>query len=512
MKSEKGSITLFTLIAMIFLLTIAFTAYASAMVKMQSQNEELNQILANYNKDINAESLATIYENLTNPSKGKASQYTCIDGIWCNSPELIGFNLTCTYYVTYDESGREKIEERSIAEMESPPQNWYSYREKRWANIVTINNGNKTYWTWIPRYVYKTPAEDSSLPAKTTDVKFVGDDGEGHEVCYMMQNGEQATIDVSSYKTVNAFEFSGKHLKGYWVSKYRVQEGDTSKSDASVANIEVDVSGFNPNVTKFVTYNDAGTETIGSNIQIGSDGNVSNKPNNWYDYKNKKWANLVTENNGNKTYWTYIPRYQYATPWKYLMPELLFMKSSDSAQTGYKMPQSFEFNGKQLKGYWVSKYRVQNDGEQSATVANIEVDVSGFNPSTTKYVTYNDAGEETIGNTITIKADGTADNTPQNWYDYSKKKWANLVTENNGLKSYWTYIPRYQYKMSDWTYYTDPDVQFLKTTDSLLTGYKLPQAFVFNNKQLRGYWVSKYRMQDNTNNTEFNGTYYQKSN
>ncbi|MBR3249382.1 MAG: hypothetical protein IKF83_01625, partial [Clostridia bacterium] len=85
MKSEKGSITLFTLVAMMFLLIIAFTAYTSAMIKLQAQNAEIDQIVANYSKDLNAESLATLYENLTKPEIRKASQYTCIDGVYCNS-------------------------------------------------------------------------------------------------------------------------------------------------------------------------------------------------------------------------------------------------------------------------------------------------------------------------------------------------------------------------------------------------------------------------------------------
>ena len=92
-------------------------------------------------------------------------------------------------------------------------------------------------------------------------------------------------------------------------------------------------------------------------------------PNNWYDYKNKKWANIVTENNGNKTYWTYIPRFEYRLPvgpkWQYLNPtqektfDVKFLKSTDMPQNGFKMSNAFEFNGQQLKGYWASKYRIQ---------------------------------------------------------------------------------------------------------------------------------------------------------
>lgn len=64
MKSEKGSITLFVLIAMIFFLTIAFTAYASASSKLQGQNSELERIQASYGQDLTEEGLASLYEDI----------------------------------------------------------------------------------------------------------------------------------------------------------------------------------------------------------------------------------------------------------------------------------------------------------------------------------------------------------------------------------------------------------------------------------------------------------------
>ena len=66
-KNEKGSITLFTLIAMMFFLTIAFTAYTSAMIKLQAQNEDLERIKASYEQDLTEEGLASLYEKLTRP-------------------------------------------------------------------------------------------------------------------------------------------------------------------------------------------------------------------------------------------------------------------------------------------------------------------------------------------------------------------------------------------------------------------------------------------------------------
>ena len=38
--------------------------------------------------------------------------------------------------------------------------------------------------------------------------------------------------------------------------------------------------------------------SIEDNIQLDASGKATNMPPNWYDYGNKKWANIVTENNG----------------------------------------------------------------------------------------------------------------------------------------------------------------------------------------------------------------------
>ena len=59
MKNEKGSITL------LFLLTIAFTAYTSAMIKLQAQNEDLDRIKASYQQDLTQEGLTILYEEAT---------------------------------------------------------------------------------------------------------------------------------------------------------------------------------------------------------------------------------------------------------------------------------------------------------------------------------------------------------------------------------------------------------------------------------------------------------------
>lgn len=69
MKSEKGSVTLFVLVAMIFFLGIAMTAYITATSKLQGQSSELAQIKASYGQNISQEGLENLYENITKTAK-----------------------------------------------------------------------------------------------------------------------------------------------------------------------------------------------------------------------------------------------------------------------------------------------------------------------------------------------------------------------------------------------------------------------------------------------------------
>lgn len=65
MKNEKGSVTLYVLVSMLFFLIIVMTAYVSASNKLQGQNEEIARIKASYEKDINDEALLQLYNRVT---------------------------------------------------------------------------------------------------------------------------------------------------------------------------------------------------------------------------------------------------------------------------------------------------------------------------------------------------------------------------------------------------------------------------------------------------------------
>ena len=129
----------------------------------------------------------------------------------------------------------------------------------------------------------------------------------------------------------------------------------------------------------------------------------------------------------------------------------------------------------------------------------------------TYYVLYDENDNEIIGDLV--KQDGS--NMPANWYNYRDSKWANIVVTDgsivNGqitgatLTNYFTWIPRYEYRIMDNRGNLSLDnrrteVNFLSGTSGAKTaGYSVPEAFTWTNQagetiQLPGYWLSKYQL------------------
>ncbi len=128
-----------------------------------------------------------------------------------------------------------------------------------------------------------------------------------------------------------------------------------------------------------------------------------------------------------------------------------------------------------------------------------EPDVSGFNAETTFYVTYD--GNDNEHSTIPVTEDAPAD-----WYDYGDSKWANIVTRNNGLETYYTWIPRYEFKLDQTAQRSN--INFIEgTSKETSNGYQIPDAFWFDKngndaeddgEQLTGYWAMKYTAGEET--------------
>lgn len=239
----------------------------------------------------------------------------------------------------------------------------------------------------------------------------------------------------------DAFTFDGKNLTGFWAMKYNIGEVDTTQFDTSLIT-----SG-----TAITTQGVKGTQikegqTYTYYINGKKDGNTTENPNEAHEYKNL---------NPNSNYT--------------LLIEIREKQSNKLVGTIVKQAETSQPNKPELKG---------------------------FNTNCTYYVTYDNEGNETIGEKI--KQDGS--NMPKNWYDYGKSRWANIVVkgitkEGKETATYFTWIPRYQFKLDKQTQRSD--VKFIEGTGSATRGdYQVPDAFTFDGKALTGYWVMKYNIGD----------------
>ena len=148
-----------------------------------------------------------------------------ISTIDANKPELTGFNSDNTYYVLYDENENEIVGDKIKNNGSNIPNNWYSYSESKWANIVvtdgTVKNGKienatkTTYYTWIPRYEFTITSSQQAQPAEgRTEVRFIS--GTSKETDTGYQIPDAFWFD----KNNNGIEDNGEQLTGYWMTKY----------------------------------------------------------------------------------------------------------------------------------------------------------------------------------------------------------------------------------------------------------------------------------------------------
>ena len=130
----------------------------------------------------------------------------------------------------------------------------------------------------------------------------------------------------------------------------------------------------------------------------------------------------------------------------------------------------------------------------------------GFKSDRTRYLEVNSQGNLTPGNWID-------ENPTESWYDYKNSKWANILVENNGSEIYYTWIPRYCFKLDQDAQRSD--VKFIDTDNNYKDengkvttweelqkqGYQVPEAFTTQisatkTYELSGYWSMKYTVGD----------------
>ena len=589
--------------------------------------------------------------------------YENVNGVYLCTPKLDdGFIKYKTRYIEQDAQGN-LVPGKWISDY--PSENWYSYKDKKWANIYVENNGVDVYYVWIPRYCFKLDQEK-----ETSDVKFV--DCENNYID--AETGEKKTWDElkEEYQVPEAFTMTIDNktieLPGYWAMKYtagdsvspsiinydmsvvqgivkiknitintnitstsgikkytvalngkiikeitdNIEPEQISKQVIEFSNLKAgdntinitalnekgeivgsmtkeyspavvnkpDFTGFDKDTTFYVTYDANGNEHSTQPIKDG-------EPQNWYEYGESRWANIVTRNNGLETYYVWIPRYEYMLDQTNERSVVKFIEGiSTKTDEGYKIPEAFWFdkNGdgkktedEQIAGYWAIKYTAGEiaelkfdtdlvatsstiktkgiigngvqagqkynyyiDGKYSGSKenANESYEFTGLQTGTKhtilveirekdsdKYVGtvvkqmktvdakvcgdylgkaafYDNEGKENKETQIKVDQDGNPTNAPNNWYNYSESRWANIVVKKDGMETYYVWIPRYEFKITS-VQQSQPakgrtEVIFIEGTKTETdAGYQIPEAFTFNNTELPGYWAMKYTAGEN---------------
>ena len=373
----------------------------------------------------------------------KNGKYELVNGLYLCTPKLDeGFKSDRTRYLEVNSQGN--LTPGNWID-ENPTESWYDYKNSKWANILVENNGSEIYYTWIPRYCFKLDQD-----AQRSDVKFIDTDNN-----YKDENGKVTTweeLQKQGYQVPEAFttQISATktyELSGYWSMKYTVGDIITpstvnydmsvSKGIITLKNITLNTNITNTNpITKYTV---ALNGKIVQTIDKASDvSNIGGK--------------TITLNN---------------------------MKAGENVINITGLNAGGEVVGSMTKNY-------------APAVVNTP-DLNGFNKDTTFYVTYDENEKE--HSTIPI-----SQSMPQYWYEYGESKWANIVTRNNGLETYYVWIPRYEF-MLDQTNQRST-VKFLSGTNNQPdSGYQIPEAFWFDKngngeqddgEQLTGYWAMKY--------------------
>lgn len=369
-----------------------------------------------------------------------------------NAPDTSAFDQDTTFCVWYDEQGNEH-NETPIRNKDSIKDKWYDYTSGNWANIVTRNNGEETYFTWIPRYMYTL--DNISRPQKS-EVKFIGTDISNY-----------AGNVPSPYKVPDAFwwdnnnngiEDEGEQLSGYWISKYQLQEV------SNYTRIDINLKAGNDKIRV--------KEFTGSLI---NDINTNNTPIVVEYYLNGEKMTDAKGDNLNENY----------------VYKNLNVGTTYTINIIVRNKETNEYIGA------VTKKLTTVAPEAPA----FEVEGKGFNKAETYYVWYDDDGTEHNDRPI-------SEPPPENWYDYSDGKWANIVTKAEGTLTYFTWIPRYEYKLDASVKPQKSNVNFVGTdvrngNGKCSPGYQVPEAFWWDNnnngtedegEQLTGYWITKYQL------------------
>lgn len=323
---------------------------------------------------------------------------------------------------------------------DSEPDNWYDYNNQKWANVYVEAEGVEAYYVWVPRYVYKLDQSTQRSDVKFVDVYNNYTDATTGQVITYKELVEQG------YQLPEAFDFGDGNadngLLMMSISGYWISKYQLS--ELAKFNIDYNMSAGKSSIVVSNFTNNVSDKATSYTYALN--GQIKNTSNTLEDYT----FTGLTENE------SYIVNVT-----------------------------ALDVNGAIV-------------GSMTKTLEPTEVNppnLEGFDPDTTFYVYYDEDGTE--HNEIPISKDA-----PSNWYNYTYSNWANIVVRNDGLETYYVWVPRYQYKLNQKSQRSD--VKFLNGTDNNADdGYQIPEAFWWDKndngteedgEQLTGYWISKYQL------------------
>ncbi len=355
--------------------------------------------------------------------------YEEVNGVYLCTPKLDeGFDEEKTRYLEVDEEG-DLVPGNWIKD--KPTEKWYSYKESNWANIYVENSGADVYYVWIPRYCFTLNQSD-----QTSDVKFIDTDNHYKDVDGTEKTWEE--LQSEGYQVPEAFTFNNQELPGYWAMKYTAGDiitPSTINYDMSVVQGVITIKNITLNTT-ITNANPITKYTIALNGEIVEE-----------ITEEEKIADIKSQ-----------------------VIKIENLKQGKNTINVTGLNEAGEIVGSMTKEY-------------EPAIVN-KPDFTGFDENTTFYVTYDE--NENEHSTIPIKEE-----MPKYWYEYGESRWANIVTRNNGLETYYVWIPRYEFKLDQTNQRSI--VQFINgTSTETHDGYQIPEAFTFNEKQLSGYWAMKY--------------------
>lgn len=433
------------------------------------------------------------------------------------TPDTTGFRAKTSYYAIFQsDTNINQIDiSHAISEKYGSPDGWYNYLDKKWANILTNNNGVMTYWVWVPRFAYDSNSgvlnssidwNEVSLDSETGAPNFSFDPEVNIEFVDVNNKDKDGNSLSSNYVVPDAFTFDGKALTGFWMSKYQVQEATDINSGfqviASLDTVSVLVSDLTDEASYSVWIDDESKGTMPLNDPT----NPCKKT----DLEEGSTHSVVILDSSGYRKWTFNVTTLKKQPPQEVYANISFdLSKFDKNNTYLVLYEAYTTsNGKPSAKNPLLLPISELDSSKMQTGSDILNYINSKSVGS-NYYWYNYGNLGTAGN-----GSGETDKT-------KPMIWANIATASNGELAFWTYIPRYAVLQVGGSSSSSFDVRYIGTgvtnenisKDETVTNvgvdisnYYVPDAFSFGGVPLAGYWMSKYEVQGFEMHPDYTGS------